>query len=88
MFVNDTVDAAVIDTLYGYGVKMIALRCAGYNNVNIHHAFGKIHVTHVPAYSVSIFKDFRVFDAKQTPCDSRGRKEGVHWQVSDQLLSV
>ena len=51
VFVNDTVNAAVIDKLYEGGVKMIALRCAGYNNVDVRHAFGKIHVVHVPAYS-------------------------------------
>ncbi|MBR7165468.1 MAG: 2-hydroxyacid dehydrogenase [Clostridia bacterium] len=51
VFVNDTVDATVIDTLYRGGVRFIALRCAGYNNVDIGHAFGKIHVFHVPAYS-------------------------------------
>jgi D-lactate dehydrogenase len=51
VFVNDTVNAAVIDALYANGVKLIALRSAGYNNVDIKHAFGKIHVVHVPAYS-------------------------------------
>ena len=51
VFVNDTVNAAVIDRLYEGGVKLIALRSAGYNNVDIEHAFGKIHVVHVPAYS-------------------------------------
>ena len=51
VFVNDSVNAAVIDALYDYGVKVIALRCAGYNNVDLEHAFGKIHVVHVPAYS-------------------------------------
>ena len=51
MFVNDTVNAAVIDKLYEYGVRLIALRSAGYNNVDVEHAFGKIHVVHVPAYS-------------------------------------
>ncbi len=51
VFVNDTVNAAVIDKLYGYGVKMIALRSAGYNNVDLQSAFGKVHVVHVPAYS-------------------------------------
>ena len=51
VFVNDTVNAAVIDKLYEFGVKIIALRCAGYNNVDIRHAFGKIHIVHVPAYS-------------------------------------
>ena len=51
VFVNDTVNAAVIEKLYGYGIKMIALRCAGYNNVDLKAAYGKIHVVHVPAYS-------------------------------------
>lgn len=51
VFVNDTVNAAVIDKLYSYGIKMIALRCAGYNNVDVKHCYGKIHVSHVPAYS-------------------------------------
>ena len=51
VFVNDTVNAAVIDKLYECGVKMIALRCAGYNNVDLQHAYGRIHVVHVPAYS-------------------------------------
>lgn len=51
VFVNDTVNAEVIDRLWEYGVKIIALRCAGYNNVDIEHAYGKLHVFHVPAYS-------------------------------------
>ena len=51
VFVNDVVNAAVIDKLYGMGVRVIALRCAGYNNVDLEHCFGKIHVFHVPAYS-------------------------------------
>lgn len=51
VFVNDTVNAAVIDRLYEFGVKMIALRCAGYNNVDVRQAYRKVHVTHVPAYS-------------------------------------
>ena len=51
VFVNDTVDADVIDKLYGMGVKAIALRCAGYNNVDVRHAYDKVHVFHVPAYS-------------------------------------
>ena len=51
VFVNDVVNAEVIDKLHDYGVKVIALRCAGYNNVDIGRAYGKIHVFHVPAYS-------------------------------------
>ncbi|MBR5088003.1 MAG: 2-hydroxyacid dehydrogenase [Ruminiclostridium sp.] len=51
VFVNDTVNDKVIDKLYDSGTKMIALRCAGYNNVDVQHAYKKIHVSHVPAYS-------------------------------------
>lgn len=51
VFVNDVVNRAVIDALQDYGVRLIALRCAGYNNVDIEYAFGKIHVVRVPAYS-------------------------------------
>ena len=51
VFVNDTVNAAVIDRLCALGVKAVALRCAGYNNVDIKYAYKKIHIFHVPAYS-------------------------------------
>ncbi len=51
VFVNDTVNAAVIDRLHQIGIKIIALRCAGFNNVDMKYAFGKIHVLRVPAYS-------------------------------------
>ena len=51
VFVNDTVDKTVIDRLCENGVKLIALRCAGYNNVDIKYAYKKIHIVRVPAYS-------------------------------------
>lgn len=51
IFVNDSVDADVIEKLHQGGVKLIALRCAGFNNVDVKSAFGKIHVVRVPAYS-------------------------------------
>ena len=51
VFVNDTVNAAVVEKLYSYGVKLIVLRCAGFNNVDIHACQGKIRVFRVPAYS-------------------------------------
>ena len=50
-FVNDTLNEQVIDALHRYGVKLVALRCAGYNNVDLKKVFGKIHVVRVPAYS-------------------------------------
>ena len=51
VFVNDTVNAMVIDRLAEMNVSMLALRCAGFNNVDMKHAFEKIHVFRVPAYS-------------------------------------
>ena len=51
VFVNDTVNAQVIDILAKNGVKLLALRCAGYNNVDLNHARGKLRVVRVPAYS-------------------------------------
>ncbi|MBE6570455.1 MAG: 2-hydroxyacid dehydrogenase [Ruminococcaceae bacterium] len=51
VFVNDTVNAAVIDRLCEMNVRVVALRCAGFNNVDMKYAFGRIHVLRVPAYS-------------------------------------
>lgn len=52
VFVNDQVDAQVIETLAGLGVRFIALRCAGYNNVDLDAAKRcSIAVVRVPAYS-------------------------------------
>ncbi len=50
-FVNDTVNAAVIDRLVSLGITTVAMRCAGYNNVDMRHAYGRVHVVRVPAYS-------------------------------------
>ena len=51
VFVNDDVNKNVIDTLVRMNVKLIALRCAGYNNVDVEYAYKKIHIVRVPAYS-------------------------------------
>ncbi|QEN09385.1 2-hydroxyacid dehydrogenase [Oceanispirochaeta crateris] len=52
VFVNDTVNARVIDVLAEGGVKTIALRCAGFNNIDLNRAQEKgIKVCRVPAYS-------------------------------------
>ncbi len=50
-FVNDEVNAPAVDALNKLGVRLIAMRCAGYNNVDIRYANGKIPVVRVPAYS-------------------------------------
>jgi D-lactate dehydrogenase len=52
VFVNDKLTADVIHTLKGKGVKIIALRCAGFNNVDLDAAKqAGIKVCRVPAYS-------------------------------------
>ncbi|WP_456087932.1 2-hydroxyacid dehydrogenase [Parabacteroides sp.] len=51
IFVNDIADATVIDAMVKNGVKLLALRCAGFNNVDLKAAKGKLPVVRVPAYS-------------------------------------
>lgn len=52
VFVNDRVDNNTIKILSKNGISLIALRCAGYNNVAIKSAKNhKIKVVRVPAYS-------------------------------------
>lgn len=51
-FVNDQLNATVIKTLAQLGVKLIAQRCAGFNNVDLAAAIeNNIKVVRVPAYS-------------------------------------
>lgn len=52
VFVNDIVDAAVLKALHAGGTRLIALRCAGFNNVDL-TAAKKLGITvaRVPAYS-------------------------------------
>lgn len=52
VFVNDKLDKDVIRELATQGVKLIALRCAGFNNVDLEAAKeNRIRVVRVPAYS-------------------------------------
>lgn len=50
-FVNDDISAATLEKLYDLGVRALAMRSAGYNNVDFKAAYGKINVMRVPAYS-------------------------------------
>lgn len=50
-FVNDKITEAVAETLIANGVRLVALRCAGYNNVDLKAVYGKLPVVRVPAYS-------------------------------------
>lgn len=52
VFVNDRVDASVLIALAAQGTRLVALRCAGFNNVDINSAAELgVTVVRVPAYS-------------------------------------
>ena len=51
IFVNDIVDEKTIKILKRCGVKLIALRCAGFNNIDMKHMDKDIKIVRVPAYS-------------------------------------
>ena len=50
IFVNDTADEETLRVLEELGVKLVALRCAGFNNVDLEHK-GNLRVVRVPQYS-------------------------------------
>lgn len=60
VFVNDVINAEMIDKLVSYGVKLIALRCSGFNNVDLKAAKAKIKVVRVPAYSPNAIAEHTV----------------------------
>lgn len=53
VFVNDTVNREVIDGLFEMGIRLIALRCAGFNHVDLAAAKGRVTVVRVPFYSTA-----------------------------------
>lgn len=58
IFVNDYVNARMIDALYEMKVKAILLRSAGYNNVDVKAAEDKIVILRVPSYSPESVAEF------------------------------
>lgn len=58
VFVNDYVDALMIEELHQMKVRAILLRCAGFNNVDIKAAEGKLVVLRVPSYSPEAVAEF------------------------------
>lgn len=51
VFVNDLINKTMIDQLVSFGVKLIALRSSGFNNIDLQAAKDRIKVVRVPAYS-------------------------------------
>lgn len=52
VFVNDRLDSETLKVMAGHGIKLLALRCAGFNNVDVQGAKALgLTVVRVPAYS-------------------------------------
>lgn len=60
VFVNDEISPKVIDYLVENGVALVALRCAGFNNVDLSAAKGRLRVVRVPAYSPHAVAEYAV----------------------------
>lgn len=60
VFVNNKITAEIIDALVQRGIKLIALRSAGFNHVDLKAAKGKINVVYVPRYSPYSVAEFAV----------------------------
>ena len=60
-FVNDELDAAVLSDLCSFGVRLVALRCAGFNNVDLQAAARQgITIARVPEYSPYAVAEYAV----------------------------
>lgn len=57
-FVNDDLSKNVINELIDAGIKGILMRCAGYNNVDLEAAKGKLKIMRVPSYSPEAVAEF------------------------------
>lgn len=60
IFVNDNINKELADKLVENGVKLIALRCAGYNNIDFKAVADRIKVVRVPSYSPYSIAEFTV----------------------------
>lgn len=58
IFVNDYVNAAMIEQLYEMKVRAILLRSAGFNHVDVKAAEGKVVILRVPSYSPEAVAEF------------------------------
>lgn len=58
VFVNDFINEEVINILVKNGVKLITLRCAGFNNVDFESCKDRIKVVRVPEYSPHAVAEF------------------------------
>lgn len=93
IFVNDTADAEVIRTMAANGVKLLALRCAGYNNVDLKAAADNGDALAQPENSTGIMAHpgWKLFTARTVRLryawkDSRYHRYGKDSQNTDTYI--
>ena len=59
-FTNDDIGKATIDILAQNGIKLLAMRCAGFNNISLKDIKGRFQVVRVPAYSPYSIAEYTV----------------------------
>ncbi len=84
IFVNDKITAEVIDNLCHQGVELIALRCAGYNNVDLKAASQRIKVVRVPSYSPHAVAEYAV---GMMLCLNR-QIHRAYWRIRENNFSI
>lgn len=57
-FVNDDLRARTLEILARGGTRLLAMRCAGFNNVDLRAACGRMQVVRVPGYSPQAIAEF------------------------------
>lgn len=58
-FVNDNINAVTINKLWELGVRVLCMRCAGYNNIDFKQAYAKgLTVLRVPGYSPNAVAEY------------------------------
>lgn len=59
-FTNDTIDSETVEILAQNGIKLLAMRCAGFNNVDLKSIKNRFQVVRVPAYSPYAIAEYTV----------------------------
>jgi D-lactate dehydrogenase len=88
VFVNDTVNATVIEQLYEGGTRLVALRCAGFNNVDLKAARDKLHIVRVPAYSPHAIAEYALglmLTVNRGFCRAYNRTRGANFSLNGLL---
>ena len=59
-FTNDDIGKETIDAMAENGVRLLAMRCAGFNNVSLKYIHNRFKVVRVPAYSPHAIAEYTV----------------------------